>query len=216
MTIQRISFLDTLKEILIFTSIYAIAGGIQLLVMIAIAIVLGNLCAPVFITLAMLLDFTPHALVDVRPFRVGLYIQHTWHNRKKPGHVALAQFLLGIVGIGATIVLLAGYMPTMWPWRAEWFLESRWPWAQQWHALGANEIVMRGLLLLAVPFIGWPSALILKWSARMEVIRPSFRETMHGRVDPSTGEGPGGEQYKRDAGKDNDDEGVVVIPPDYD
>jgi hypothetical protein len=220
-THQRITLRDTIKEIVFFVMLYSMASVLQLAIIAVVALLLGALAGPVFLALCIALNFSPRALLDTRPFRFGVYLEDAYHQRDKPGNVRLAQAILLVAGALASVALATGYLPALWLWRLSWvegqYVILSWlPWAD-WHVASTAQVVARVVGVFSIPFVGWGSVLILKWAARMEAVRPTFRESQHATISPDGVEGPMGESYAssgQNGGGERDD-GPVVTVPDY-
>jgi len=223
-TTQKITFLGTVKEILFFTVLYSVACIVQLAIICVVALLLGKVAGLAFLAIVFLLEFSPRVLADVRPPRIGVYFQHTYYQKEKPGHVTLTQAVLFVAGILALGTVLAGYFPNVWQWRIGWdgagyILLSRWSWDVdgQWYIATTLEVLARCVLVFAVPFVGWISTLLVKWASKMEVMRPTFREAPFVASDPAGMEGPTGEKFKSPPNNGGGGGGSpVVVVPAYD
>jgi len=221
---RKVSFWDTVKEIIFFTGLYSLSGIVQLAIVAIVALLLGTLSGPAFLALVFVLEFKARILADVRPARIGLYFEHSYHGKEKPGHISLAQAILGIAGVLTIAAVLTDYFPVVWQWRVGWdgsgyIVLSRFSWddAGQWYVATTAEVLSRVVLVFAIPFVGWVSSLLVKWAAKMEVVRPTFRESTYAVSDPGGVEGPTGEKFKSPARESGGgDSGGVVIVPAYD
>lgn len=204
---QRITFLGTVKEIGFFAVLYGLVGVLQIGLWLAVAVMLGALSGFVFVVLAYLLSYTPRTFFQATPPRFGVFLEQRFYNRKKPNYVSVTQGMLTILGVVLIVVTVTGHLPPLWEWRVDWIegegprtggyrVMSRWFGRWGWYEASNFEILARAILPFAVPFCGWGSLLMAKWAARMEVTRPSFRETPHGELSGVDLEGPLGEQYR--------------------
>ena len=195
-TFQKITLPGTLAEILIFCGVYGLASVAQLVVLALTAVILGQVAGVAFLALAAGLSFSFRGLLKSNPLQVGIYAQA----KRSSDFVRLLQALTFLFGAGVLLLQATGYMPSIYTWHLAWSRDHYIVWARwakgEWYQASSLEVAARLLLSLAVPFVCWPALAMLKWAARMEATRPTFRETPHGEISSETLEGPFGEEYR--------------------
>jgi hypothetical protein len=196
-TTETITVKSTKRQILIFAAIYGIASLVQILILLATALLLGQVAGLAFLLLGIGLSFKPVAVAEVRPFTLAFGIRS---RRRMPAHLRFAQAVLLLSGVVLAVLAITGYLPALWRWRLTWqdegyiILSKILHWS--WHEAASGEILARVLATATVPFVGWGMALMVKWAARMEIIKPSFREAPVGEASSDSVEGPMGEKFR--------------------